>query len=103
MVDTLQELLRRLGLGLADFVIFVTSLRESPVWQGVFIDVMILAGETEVTGPHGLGRTHEGACVVFSTTAVPVFVRPASSATEITMFLDAALPYDVECRVWVFG
>lgn len=101
--DSFGELLARLGVGLADFIIFIARLSQSPVWQGVFVDFTIKMDKDEVTVPHGLGRVHRGAFIVFSDEAYPVYVDPPENDKQITFFMGELAPEDLSFRAWVFG
>ena len=102
MPDTLQELLSRIGLGLADFIIFLTRLRESPWWQGHLGEVTLRAGKTSVTFPHQLGRAHRGCVIAIASAPVPAFALRATDPVNVTLQVAVAPAEDVVYSVWVF-
>lgn len=101
-MDLFRDLLMRLGLSLADFVLFLTRLRDSPSWQGRLIDLTIRTGQSELTFPHGLGRANRGGFIAWTSDPVAVFVLPTLDKVNATVFLAAPAADDLDVRVWVF-
>lgn len=101
-MNEFADMLVRLGLSLADFVLFLGRLRESPWWQGRLVQATFRAGQASITFPTGLGRAHRGGVMATSTAALPVFVLPANNPTDMTLYVSAAPVVDVTFGMWVF-
>jgi hypothetical protein len=100
--DTLPELLRRLGLALADFVMLLERVRESAIWKGVLMSVTLPVGVSFIVVEHGLGRAHRGAFVVSSDVAWPVVALAATDAITLTLHAPGGPSADMHLSVWVF-
>jgi hypothetical protein len=101
-VEPFTDLLRRLGLSLADMTAFLTRVRQSPIWSGRLIDGLLPTGEQSIDISHGLARPQRGAFIVGQDLAEPLYVLDTPHPTLLTVFAAAPVVASVRLRLWVF-
>jgi len=101
-MDPFADLLRRLGLSLADMTAFLTRIRQSPIWTGRLLEAQMPAGAASVDVPHGLARPQRGAFVVGSDLAATLYVLDTPHPVRLTLFVETPLAVSARFRLWVF-
>lgn len=101
-MDPFTDLLKRLGLSLADMTAFLTRVRQSPIWPGRLLEVQLPAGETSLDVPHGLARPQRGAVVVGQDLAVTLYVLDTPHPVRLTLFVATPPAVSARFRLWVF-
>jgi hypothetical protein len=101
-MDPFTDLLKRLGLSLADMTAFLTRVRQSPIWTGRILEVQLPAGAVSVDVPHGLARPQRGAFVVGQDLAVPLYVLDTPHPVRLTLFVETSQAVAARFRLWVF-
>jgi hypothetical protein len=101
----LDELLRQASLTVFTAASLLRDLQRSAFFRSVDLTLVIPAGQTSVTVPHGLGRAFTGAAVVgqSSTASAPAVSLPGTDAqTHLTVSLLVGPLADLTVRLRVY-